>query len=62
MAVVHLEAVRAKLEERQALEASLAKLVTDCDAACAGGPGSECVILEDLALPREAGCCSGATG
>lgn len=52
-----LAAVRAKLEELHALEASLERLVLDCEAACAGGPGPECVILEDLAMTRAKGCC-----
>lgn len=56
VAADHLAAVRSKLDELRALEASLAKLITDCDKACAGGRGADCVILEDLALPR-AGCC-----
>jgi DNA-binding transcriptional MerR regulator len=58
VAAGHLEAVRAKLQELHALEASLAQLVVDCDTDCAGGPGSECVILEDLATPLGRGCCS----
>ena len=48
----HLLAVRAKLAELQALEHSIAGLVASCDAACAGGPVSDCVVLEDLARPR----------
>jgi len=48
----HLTAVRAKLAELKALERSIAAFVTSCDASCAGGPGSECVILEDLSRPR----------
>ncbi len=58
VAADHLAVVRAKLAELHALESSLATLVTDCDAACAGGPGSACVILEDFATPRAVGCCS----
>lgn len=60
VAAGHLEAVRAKLQELHALEASLAQLVVDCDTDCAGGPGSECVILEDLGAPRARGCCGAA--
>lgn len=44
-----LAAVREKLVELKALEHSLAGFVKSCDAACAGGPAPDCVILEDLA-------------
>jgi DNA-binding transcriptional MerR regulator len=47
----HLSAVRAKLIELKALERSIAGFVETCDASCAGGPGPDCVILEDLAEP-----------
>lgn len=47
----HLDAVRAKLRELRALERSIASFVTDCDVSCAGGPGPDCVILEDLGEP-----------
>jgi DNA-binding transcriptional MerR regulator len=47
----HLTAVRAKLVELKALERSIAGFVISCDASCAGGPGPDCVILEDLAAP-----------
>ena len=53
----HLESVRSKLEELKALEASLKQLVVDCDEACVGGPGPDCVILEDLAAPSIGSCC-----
>ena len=45
----HLGAVRAKLKELKALERSLASFVACCDTSCAGGPGPDCVILNDLA-------------
>lgn len=48
----HLVAIRAKLRELRALELSIARFVVGCDTACAGGPGPDCVILEDLALAR----------
>jgi MerR family transcriptional regulator, copper efflux regulator len=48
LAQTHLTAVRAKLSELKALERSIAAFVTDCDASCAGGAGSDCVILDDL--------------
>ena len=35
-------------EELKALEASIANFVECCDNSCAGGPGPDCVILEDL--------------
>jgi DNA-binding transcriptional MerR regulator len=48
LAQEHLVAVRAKLAELKALERSIAAFVTNCDASCAGGAGSDCVILDDL--------------
>lgn len=47
----HLTAVRAKLVELKALERSIASFVQTCDATCAGGPGPDCSILEDLTDP-----------
>jgi DNA-binding transcriptional MerR regulator len=47
----HLMALRAKLGELKALERSIARFVASCETACAGGPGPECTILEDLAKP-----------
>jgi DNA-binding transcriptional MerR regulator len=47
----HLAAVRAKLRELKALERSIARFVESCETACAGGPGPECTVLEDLAKP-----------
>ena len=52
----NLTAVRQKLKELKRLEGSLAQLVVDCEAACVGGPGPSCVILEDLAEPKMGGC------
>lgn len=51
LAQQHLVAVRAKLIELGALERSIASFVENCDAACLGGPGPDCVILESLAAP-----------
>jgi MerR family transcriptional regulator, copper efflux regulator len=48
LAQAHLTAVRARLTELKALERSIAGFVANCDASCAGGPGPDCVILEDL--------------
>ena len=51
LAQQHLTAVRLRLVELKALERSIAGFVVSCDESCAGGPGPECVILEDLAEP-----------
>jgi DNA-binding transcriptional MerR regulator len=42
----HLVALRRKLAELKALETTIALLVSECDASCAGGPASDCVILQ----------------
>ena len=55
MAAEHLDAVRAKMREVKALERSLVEFVSACDGSCAGGPGPECVILEDLTRPPASG-------
>ena len=55
MAAEHLTAVRAKMRELKALERSLVAFVKSCDTSCAGGPGPNCVILEDLAKPSVSG-------
>lgn len=52
LAQEHLTAVRAKLAELKALERSIASFVTNCEASCAGGPGPDCVILDDLSRAR----------
>jgi DNA-binding transcriptional MerR regulator len=51
LAQEHLTAVRAKLRELKAVERSIAGFIATCDASCAGGPGPDCAILEDLAKP-----------
>jgi DNA-binding transcriptional MerR regulator len=51
LAQEHLTAVRAKLAELKALERSIVTFVINCDTTCVGGPGPECVILEELAEP-----------
>jgi len=48
LALTHLVALRTKLRELKALEQSIAGFVKSCDASCAGGPGPDCIILEDL--------------
>jgi DNA-binding transcriptional MerR regulator len=54
LAQSHLEAVRAKLDELKALEQAIARFVESCEVACAGGPGPDCVVLEDLSQPPRA--------
>ncbi len=55
MARAHLGQVQDRLAELKALEASLVAFVDQCDTACAGGPGRDCVVFEDLR--RTDGCC-----
>lgn len=45
----HLIEIRQKLKELRELERSVAAFVDSCDSSCAGGPGPDCVILEELA-------------
>ena len=52
LAQEHLADVQRKLAELKALERSLAAFVASCDASCAGGPGPDCVILDDLSKDR----------
>lgn len=54
MAHAHLGAVREKLVELKALEASLKAFAERCDTACAGGPGRDCLVFEDM---RRGACC-----
>lgn len=64
IAARHLDKVREKLAELQALEASMTQFVHNCNTACAGGPAVDCAILEDLSLPlaaTRAACCAGQT-
>ncbi|CDN53836.1 Cu(I)-responsive transcriptional regulator [Neorhizobium galegae bv. officinalis bv. officinalis str. HAMBI 1141] len=58
IAQTHLDEVRRKLDELKALETRLAGFVKRCNDACAGGPGSDCVIFKDLADPQPGSCCS----
>jgi DNA-binding transcriptional MerR regulator len=48
MAQEHLTVVRSRLMELKTLERSITGFVASCDRACAGGPGSECIILDNL--------------
>lgn len=49
LAQAHLLTVRAKLKELRELERGIAGFVESCNIKCAGGPGPDCVILDDLA-------------
>jgi DNA-binding transcriptional MerR regulator len=51
IAAEHLTAVRKKMRELKALESNLIAFVKSCDASCPGGPGPDCVILDDLGKP-----------
>lgn len=55
IAADHLASVRAKLVELKKLERNLADFIQHCDAACAGGPGPDCVILRDMGNPPSPG-------
>ena len=64
VAARHLEQLRSKLAELQALETAMAAFVCSCDCACAGGATVDCSILEDLAASADQarllatpGCC-----
>lgn len=60
LAQVHLDEVRSKLVDLRSLETRLSAFVERCNAACLGGPGSDCVIFKDL-VDREPGpCCGGS--
>lgn len=48
----HLEAVRTKLAELHALERSLGRFVDQCEVACSGGPGRDCVVFKDMTKPE----------
>jgi DNA-binding transcriptional MerR regulator len=56
IAQVHLDAVRAKLDELRKLERSLTQYVQACTDQCAGGPAPQCTILKDLGSAAP-GCC-----
>lgn len=63
IAQTHLADVRAKLRELKALEKSIAAFVATCGEKCVGGPGPDCVILDDLSVGSRAGalsCCGTA--
>lgn len=50
IAARHLDQVRERLAELQALEASMTLFVRSCDTACAGSTALDCTILEDLSI------------
>ncbi|MDO1530557.1 helix-turn-helix domain-containing protein [Fulvimonas sp. R45] len=68
LAFAHLVEIRRRLAELHELERSIASFVDSCDQSCAGGPGADCVMLEELAhgnaplriQPRRTGCCAKA--
>ncbi|MEX0956538.1 MAG: helix-turn-helix domain-containing protein [Rhizobiaceae bacterium] len=51
IAVAHLAEVRERLGELQALERNLSGFVDECEIACCGGPGRECVVFRDMKRP-----------
>jgi DNA-binding transcriptional MerR regulator len=51
VANTHLGEVRKKLVELQALEQNLSAFAQECDTACAGGAGHDCVVFKDLGKP-----------
>ncbi|WP_434724669.1 MerR family transcriptional regulator [Mesorhizobium sp. RIZ17] len=59
IAQAHLDEVRQKLNELRLLERRLESFVTRCNAACAGGPGQDCVIFKDMATSAKGGGCCG---
>jgi DNA-binding transcriptional MerR regulator len=59
LAQTHLTDVRTKLRELKALERSLTRFVAVCEAECAGGPGPDCVIFDDLATAEMPSKCCG---
>lgn len=52
IASAHLADVRAKLAELRALEKNLEGFVDQCEVACRGGPGSDCVVFKEMAKPE----------
>lgn len=64
LAQMHLDTVRAKLEEMRQLEAGLASFVESCDEACCQGATRDCAIIVDLSAvepdisaAHPGGCC-----
>ncbi|MES2932681.1 MAG: helix-turn-helix domain-containing protein [Pseudomonadota bacterium] len=53
VAQMHLDQVRAKINEMQQLERSLAMFVDSCNTACCDGLTRDCTIMEDLSAMSE---------
>lgn len=49
IAQTHLDEIRSKLRELTALEASLARFVSNCDTGCGGRAARDCSLFADLA-------------
>ena len=61
VAASHLSSVQARITELQGLAKSLRAFIGTCDATCAGGPGPECSILDDLKNRASACACAPRT-
>lgn len=48
IALAHLDLVRARRREMEALERSLEQLTSTCSPACSAGPMADCTIVEDF--------------
>lgn len=61
IAATHLEAVRTRLKEMRALEASLNQYVQSCSETCTSGAAPKCTLLKDItsaqAAPEPKKCC-----
>lgn len=55
IASAHLANVRAKLAELHELERNLEVFVDQCEEACCGGPGRNCVVFKELAKQESDG-------
>jgi DNA-binding transcriptional MerR regulator len=53
LAEAHLAAVRKELRELCGLEHSIVSFIETTNDSCLGGPGADCVVLEELANPAE---------
>ena len=57
IAAAHLDQLQKKFAAVRALESRLKVFVDRCNAACAGGPGQDCMIFKDLAAGNGCGQC-----
>jgi MerR family copper efflux transcriptional regulator len=48
--LAHVETVRRRRSELEALEATMQAMADRCGSACAGGPSASCTIFQDIAL------------